>query len=85
MSHFLVSNRSLNDKKWVHNTTTEKRTRTWIQINLIFNIDIDIANFEKSILILILLKKYILKVQILKVSYYTNTDSDLTFSDGGEK
>ena len=30
-----------------------------IQINLIFNIDIDIANFEKSILILILLKQYI--------------------------
>ena len=32
-----------------------------IQINLIFNIDIDIANFEKSILILILLGQYIAK------------------------
>ena len=38
--------------------------RAGIQINRIFNIDIDIANFEKSILILILLdiaEQYIAK------------------------
>ena len=38
-----------------------KASKPGIQINWIFNIDIDIANFEKSILILILLGQYIAK------------------------
>ena len=49
----------LGNKRKNHKDHTTIQTEPGIQINRIFNIDIDIANFEKSILIL--LGQYIAK------------------------
>ena len=46
-----------------------KSSASGIQINLIFNMDIDIANFEKSISILILLSNILLNIDIAQAIY----------------